>query len=378
MNLKAQAVCGSFKVLCVIVCVFTVFRAQAQPRYSVNALGYVDVNLVAGQNFVANPLSVSDFTVSNLFRGVPDGSYFQRWNEAAGEFDPTNWFSTASGWSQPEMRLLHPQGGVLWVPSSVRVSFAGEVPQSTFCVQHLPGSAILGVFPGLGCNIVCNNIIGPCPGDEVPDGTEVAKWNKETQDFEYYIFIEGFGWAPETPTLNPGEAAKFSVPGPYYVRPIPTGGTPAAPVRLSSWQRDDTGMSAQIEATNSNTFNILRSFDLRTNLWEVVGQGSVSATGSLATITLPAGTNPTAFFRLGPPFPLASAVLLTGTRGSNRFECEFYAPVNASYALQRALSLQEPSPVWQTVAIVQAGPGNLASVIDDSALASHGYYRLQY
>src|SRR5689334_17990722 len=93
--------------------------APAQSVYSVNALGYVDLNLAPGMNLIANPFSASDNSVSNLFRGVPDGSYFLPWNAPSGGFGPTNYFTESSGWTDPTFTLLSPNGGFLSVPTNL-------------------------------------------------------------------------------------------------------------------------------------------------------------------------------------------------------------------------------------------------------------------
>jgi hypothetical protein len=233
-------------------------------------------------------------------------------------------------------------------------------------------------MPAIGCNIFCDNIIDPCPGGQVPDGTEMAKWNKQTQSFDDYFYIEGFGWLPDSPALSPGEAARFAVPGTYYVRAFPSAGTPATPVHVRSWQRDGAGLSFQFAAASNCSFNVLRSLDLVSGKWKLLSQETVSPTAGVASINVPNPTNGMAFHRLAPPFSLTAAAFMKVVRGSNRFDCEFYAPVTAGYELQRTLSLPDSSAVWQTVATVNAGASNFVAVTDGNATASLGYYRLRY
>src|SRR4051812_16391046 len=76
----------------------TAASIQAQ-IYSVNMVGYADVDFVAGSNLVANPFNAGNNTVSNLFRGVPDGTMFIRGNRGPElRFEPTNQYSAVSGW----------------------------------------------------------------------------------------------------------------------------------------------------------------------------------------------------------------------------------------------------------------------------------------
>src|SRR5262245_28579390 len=55
-------------------------QVLAQPRYSANFVGYRDADFFAGSNLVANPFDAGNNTLSNLFAGVPSGSYFLHWN----------------------------------------------------------------------------------------------------------------------------------------------------------------------------------------------------------------------------------------------------------------------------------------------------------
>ena len=79
------------------------------------------------------------------------------------------------------------------------------------------------------------------------------------------------------------------------------------------------------------------------------------------------------------PILSAFATLRNPIRGSNQFQCEFYAPTNASYELQRTVKLDDPfTGTWQIVATVNASGGNLVTFKDTTATAATGYYRVRY
>ena len=379
MNSKALIGAGFLRIIVVCACVGSPGKVSGQSVYSVNALAYADVNLVAGSNLAANPFSARDNSVSNLFYGVPDGSFFVPWNAPMGNYSPTNSFTQAGGWTDPSARLVKPNGGFLWVPTATTLSFVGELWQGGIgCVQYPAGPAVLSDLAG--CPILCDNFVGPCPGDISADGSMVGKWNGQTQSYEVYQYLDGFGWIPDTPTLAIGESAEVWSPVPFSVRAGPGGaGTPARAVRATGWQRDNDNMTLRFAAMDAFSYTVLRSLNLSSRIWDVLKQGSANPTGGMASITVTAETNPTAFYRLVPAFSTAGAVLMNASRGSNQFRCEFYAPIAASYELERTVKLTNAIyGAWQKITTVVAGPSNVVTVTDTTATASSGYYRLRY
>ena len=134
--------------LAVIVLIVTGSFAQvlAQTRYSVNVVGYSDAEFVAGSNLVANPLDAGNNTLSNLFAGLPSGSFFLPWDAASQKFGPDIRFNSETGWSDGAATLRQPAGGFLWLPSPKRISFAGE-PWPPMCVTFPEGESVICFMP---------------------------------------------------------------------------------------------------------------------------------------------------------------------------------------------------------------------------------------
>ncbi|HWN95974.1 MAG TPA: hypothetical protein VNT99_13135, partial [Methylomirabilota bacterium] len=197
-----------------IIISLNIAEAWSQAQFSPNAVGYEDVTFVAGSNLVANlPLTAANNTISNLFNGVPDGTIFLPWNTNAAAFGPTNSFSTASGWADPNATLVLPHGGFLWLPAATTISFAGEpaLPGGLFAAcYHYPSGRSVTVMPSSSCA----GALQP-----VPDGTQLARWNRVRQDWELYFWVNvgdpAFnGWYDEAFNkvdvhLDPGESARF-------------------------------------------------------------------------------------------------------------------------------------------------------------------------
>ena len=66
---RDQAMC---KAISIAILLFAI-AVQGQDYFR-SVIGYFDVTFVAGSNLIANPLNASDNTVSNVLRGVPDGT----------------------------------------------------------------------------------------------------------------------------------------------------------------------------------------------------------------------------------------------------------------------------------------------------------------
>ncbi len=108
---------------------------------AINIIGYYNVNLVPGQNFIANQLiATPDQTLNSVLTyGVPDGATFTEWNAATHQFLPLSTFSAATtNWSVNYTFDLG-QGGILNALSGATVTFVGGVPLYTNIISEGPG-----------------------------------------------------------------------------------------------------------------------------------------------------------------------------------------------------------------------------------------------
>ena len=364
--------------------------ARAQTIYSVNVLGYVDANFVAGSNLIANPLFALDNTISNLLRDVPDGSYFLPWDRPAAQFGPTNLY-TAGAWSSPLATLVAPDGGFLVLPSATKVTFVGQHWGSVAgppCLTYPRGESIWSWLPQQCCAFDCD-LLGAPPYTE---GDSVAYWNRQTQGFELtYYWGEGIGWIPSSPQpFAPDEAGLFSIASTYFSvkSPFLPTGFPGDPVathvpsaRMIQPRRTGTNFTFSWAGGTMN-YAVFCSTNLRVVNWQLVDSGTAASTSGVCTVTF-GGTNPYAFYRLQPdwsttPLPVLPPVLLpVGHRNSfSSFSFQFYAPTNATYTVERTVSMF--NPVWLTVTNMSAGPSNIVAVIDGTATNASRYYRVRY
>ena len=167
--------------------VMTLVAARAQV-FSSNGVGYINVTLAPGYNFVANPLLAQDNSIGELFAniqgGVPDGltvyklvngnfviaSYF----EMTGTFEPAD--------AAAEITL--PGDGV-WVylpsPSDRVLTFVGEIPQGDLCTDIPQGFSIKSnLIPKV--DTIHDLNIPHSPNDVA------YVWNRTSRDFSVYQF----------------------------------------------------------------------------------------------------------------------------------------------------------------------------------------------
>jgi len=349
---------------------------HAQSVFSVNALGYVDASFVAGSNLIANPLFAGDNTVSNLFRGVPDGTRFLPWDRGAATFGPTNRYSGASGWTEPGATLVAPDGGFLVLPSATKISFVGQpwafIPGPN-CLSFPVGDSVWSFIPVGACGII--------GGGSIPNGLNLFKWIPQSQHYDVYTYLFGT-WDPsEPPPLADFESALFTSPEPFSSRGPFAGSIGQSPVpkglpwvNLQNPQRTGNDLTFRWPSTSNVNYAVFCSTNLNTVSWQLVQQGTVTPVGGNATVTV-SSTNSRAFYRVLPDFG-ATTVLLGGHRGTTTFGFQFYAPVATNYTVERATTLS--GGLWQAVATVTAGPSNIVSVVDTGATAASSYYRIQY
>jgi len=347
-------------------------RVAAQSQYSVNALGYVDLNLVAGSNLVANPFNAGDNSVSNLFRGLPDGAVFQPWDRANARFGPSNVYHAATGWTDPAAKLLLPAGAFLWLPSSRQISFAGDVswPLPGGCYQYQ--QIDVSMMPPAACGF-CNP--NPCP--MVPDNTVLSRWNPGFQDWEsFYYFSQLGGWFTEEfdPVEMPlafGEAGLFQFAESFSARFPFTTGT-SGPVRLTAWGRVESDLTFRVPGNTNVGYTLLRATN-PAGTWSVFSNGVANASNGQIVLRAPIGTNREAFYKLGAMAP--PAFLFNASRSNNQFRFQFFSVAGVLYTVQRAAALD--TGTWQTVGNV-TGNGALQTFTDTAATSATGYYRLQF
>jgi hypothetical protein len=194
------------KTLIAVAAVGLAFVASSFAQvYSVNAVGYVNTDLVAGFNLISNPLdnkNANGNTITNLFASVPEGTTVYKFNPATGSYT-ANGFEFGE-WSDKTQTLVPGEGAFVKIPAggSAKVTFVGDV------VQSVNGAPVSTPIPK-GFSIVSSQV--PQAGKIQTDlkftpaeGDTVYQWKPGNQTWSTLSYEFG-AWSAE-PDLKVGEA----------------------------------------------------------------------------------------------------------------------------------------------------------------------------
>lgn len=169
---------------------------------SVNAVGYVNKDLAAGLNLIANPLSNGGNSIGEVIPSAPSGATVYAWNGAG--YDSAQYVvipGVLSGW-QPEINLPVGDGFFIDTPEATTVTFVGEVLQGDATNKTVPaGLSIQGSTVPVAGTMTEH-------GFPAGSGDTVYSWNGTGWDSNQYVVIPGVleGWQPADPMLGVADA----------------------------------------------------------------------------------------------------------------------------------------------------------------------------
>jgi hypothetical protein len=169
------------------------------------SLSYI-VQILPGDNLIANQLNTGGNTLAELFPKVPDGTGFRKFNNTTKLYEVRTFDS--GGWAPDgKLTLLPGEGGFLSNPTREPfvLSFKGDIRGGV-----LP----LDLSPGTWC--LSRPTLGPASYEDLvrkppSPGTTLNRWEPFKQQFLTYTFASD-QWSPSAPALNVGEAAFIEVP----------------------------------------------------------------------------------------------------------------------------------------------------------------------
>lgn len=169
----------------------------AQSVYSVNAVGYVNLALPAGNSLIANPLNGTNNLLNTVIPVAPDFSQIYK-------FDPATQLylgsSTFLGGSWDVNYTLAPgEGAFIILPSAATITFVGEVPQGNLATPLSSNYQIASSqVPQAGA-------LTATLGYPAQDFDQVFKYDRVNQRFSNSYNYLG-GWDPADPPLEVGES----------------------------------------------------------------------------------------------------------------------------------------------------------------------------
>ena len=179
---------------------------SAQSVYSVNAVGYVNLNIGNGFTMIANPLNTTNNTIGSLFpASFPDFSNLYKWNEVTQGFDIATYFF--GSWDLPNITLNPGEGAFVNTTTPFTLTFVGEVMQGELTNSVPSLFAIRGSkVPQSGTTTALGLTVG--------DFDNLYKWNTANQGYDIYTYFFG-AWSPSEPTIAVGESFFLNSNAPY-------------------------------------------------------------------------------------------------------------------------------------------------------------------
>jgi len=171
-----------------------VATSMAANVYSVNVVGYVNVNLVSGYNLISNPLDVDG--VDNVVTVMPvmvDGTLLLPWNSSIGNFGAAiSYIAAGNGWYDTSFNPATnnvPPGSSFFIqsPSNAVVTFVGTVVQGTNHQSVTPGYNFLASIPPIASDLDTN-------GFPAQDGMTYATFAAGNYTPALSYIAAGTGW----------------------------------------------------------------------------------------------------------------------------------------------------------------------------------------
>lgn len=155
----------------------TAVTASAETIYSSNVVGYVNLDLVAGWNMVANPLDAGVNTLNTLMQGVPEGTTVMKF--ASGSFTAASGYDAEFEEWSIDYAINPGEGFFINLPEAKTVTFVGEVKAGNHSVELPAGwsmvaspTPVAGTLADIGLGLPV-----------VEDGDYVMSWNPTAQAY---------------------------------------------------------------------------------------------------------------------------------------------------------------------------------------------------
>jgi len=187
--------------------------AMAQNVYSVNAVGYANVPMVAGFNMIANPFSVASDQLDSVLPNPPDQTIVYRFVGTT-FLPPYTYYSQLPGWDPIDASSNLPlgEGAFLYAPSAFTATFVGEVMQ---------GAPIHNAFPAgfsmKGSKVPQQAALSTLGLNNPPDQTVIYQFNPSAQNYlppaTFYTQLPGWDTDdPAGPVIRIGEGFWLNAP----------------------------------------------------------------------------------------------------------------------------------------------------------------------
>jgi hypothetical protein len=171
----------------------------AQTVYSVNAVGFVNLNFPPGFSLASNPLEGANNTVSILFPSVPNGTSVFKFDSALGQYTGTTFLF--GNWGNPSFSLVPGEGFFFKNSGSTTITntFVGNVKQGTLVTPLSAG------FTLVGSQVPQAGLVNTDLGLPIGNAESVFKFDAATQQYTGATFLFGSWGGGGEPAITVGE-----------------------------------------------------------------------------------------------------------------------------------------------------------------------------
>jgi len=176
------------------------YRLEADCCYSVNAVGYANLQLPPGLSLIANPLYYTNNDLSFWMPNPPDGSQVYKYTATQG-YEVSTFDGISGQWSNPTLQVEIGTGFFFRNTSqnTLTFTFVGEVPQGWLTNSLPEGFSTKGSLVPASQSLSWHQIPGEI-GDEIRTYTNDMQGGGAYNISTYTVS----GWTPDL-TLNIGQ-----------------------------------------------------------------------------------------------------------------------------------------------------------------------------
>ena len=203
--------------------------SMADPVYSANVVGFVNVTTYPSWNLIANPLNGTNNAINTILPGVPEGAMVMMWDASLQTYSSLDIYLTGAdapsgdGWYDndtvvPSTKVLGPGSAFFFNnpnPSTLQVTFVGEVPQGNLSTPVPPNYSLVSALTPSSPSLL------PASGFPVVEGLQYFTFDGQhqvyTQKLDWLLVADGVpqdGWYTDdtttyTPAPTPAPGAGF-------------------------------------------------------------------------------------------------------------------------------------------------------------------------
>jgi hypothetical protein len=176
------------------------YRTLSGDVRSANMVGYATITVPPGHSMVANPFHAVSNTVTDLFKGLPEGTALTKFNTRVFQLNE-NYFRNGR-WTNPGETLVPGEGAILFNPTSdyKPLNFVGEVMEDEYSLPIPAGFSIRSSLVPLAGRLHEDL------GFPVSEGDIIHVFDNDRQKYILYPYNDAAKWAANPPTVNACEA----------------------------------------------------------------------------------------------------------------------------------------------------------------------------